>query len=768
MRKGEIETNIARPMNVFVMILAIFLIIGGYSIVSVSDGVASRSGDELPTREEEIVPDFDIQYMIEPDIDPLSPLYNEKWSKIPPGASVEIWVVVMNMGEKNDTYEILLSGPSADTGWEYYFKEEGGTGSTVNLTSPRIRDEFGGISFKTFIVEVQCPIDGGKGWNIPLEVSMVSENSRSAYGPDGLSDTDRLFFIVGEISYLHISPPWKRIYYTDPGEWIDITVPFTNLGNKDEITIDIIIEEGDHWRTSYRDFENIYTRSKHLLDLEWTRSVIDVHQGETVFKNISVRTPPLWAGEDDVFQFRIFAYIVGAPLFYMSDIVTIIVNKLTKLQVEIEDIHGILMKQGSFTTVDLNINNTYYSEDIIRDIYLLETAGFYIDVFDDHLLPLNRIAIPERSSVKFHLNISMDNFLEPGEYRRTLIIDALFFGKICMNITIVVPEKNLLRMLPTDPIVNERIEIGPGGEKKIVLGLRNEGNIIDTFSIEMLRSLGKRELGNTTPIENGWKCDNEWISQAMEPPNFLELDHIKGPVNTSRFDRDVGYILPLEPKQNDMQYSIAPGETLWFGFSISAPARSETEIVEPYPVKFVVENGEKGYITVIDRVLEVRYPDLEFKGMPVLRSKDGDLINSASPGEKVFFEVNISNEGEWYSERALVRIYDGEKSILDIRIKPLAPGDRVVLKGNFTVSSGTDAIQFEIDPGNDIVESNDQFMEGSGKYANRIEFPLIVQPEIDEKPSLGWWFMFFSLILIILILLTMCGGALYIRKRDGR
>ncbi|MGA1848413.1 MAG: hypothetical protein ACMUHB_03645 [Thermoplasmatota archaeon] len=765
---GGFGTSTVRHMNSFALILTIFLILGGASIVPVSGDDATLTGDEGPTREEEVVPDFDVQFMIEPDDDPLSPFTNQKWSKIHPGSEIDYWVMISNMGPRNDTFHLHLSPPDHDRGWEWFFVKTKNLSIEIDLLSPGIRDDIGGISFKTFVVKVQCPVDASRDPRIPLKVTAVSEMSLEDHGPTGIVDSDEIHLVVGDSYIPRIPLTGQRIYYTDPGEWITIPLFLTNLGNKDVINVEMTIDEDDFWRTSYRDYENIYFREVHFLEFNWTTRSVSIPQGQTINSEIKVRTNPHWMGEDDVFRFRVYGRVNNFSIDAKSDIITIIINKWTNLEPYLPGGNDIEVPTGVSRTVDLIINNTYHSGDVILDIFMLEPDGIDLHVVDTHFRSLNRKEVYGHSYVRFYLNLSTREFLPPGEYRRTLIIDSMYFGRIHQNITISVPDHHLLRILPTDPVLDETIELGPEGEKRITLGVRNEGNSVDDFTLEVLKSLGKGVLGDTTPVDKGWNCEMEWVSWSMEPPNFLELQGPEGPVKTYMFDPDVGYLISHDTDPEDLRYYIAPGETLWFCFSVRAPEQTGTLLIDPYPVKFILDPGEDGNVTVLDRVLEVKYPDLEFKGMLILRNEEGGQITGARPGERVFFEVNVSNEGIWYSQRAWVRIRDGEITILDIWVKPLAPGDWVILRGNFTACNGIERILFEMDPENDIVESDDQFMEGSSKHANLIGAPLIVETDNNEGISRLWPVIVISVILSVVILLTASGGVLYIRRRDRR
>jgi hypothetical protein len=101
----------------------------------------------------------------------------------------------------------------------------------------------------------------------------------------------------------------------------------------------------------------------------------------------------------------------------------------------------------------------------------------------------------------------------------------------------------------------------------------------------------------------------------------------------------------------------------------------------------------------------------------------------------------------------------------EIPIKPLAPGGKTVLNCHFTAKTGMYGIELMLDPENLVIESDDQFMEGSYEDANIIRVPLSVQDEGDRDgvPFVVLWLP----ILLMLIVLVVLASFFHLRKKSS-
>jgi hypothetical protein len=250
------------------------------------DGDIAVSGEEEPTRMYEIdmdlVPNFDIQFMIEPDDDPLSELYQRKWSRMAPGSEAIQWISISNMGPINDTYTIRLEEPNRETGWNWYFYDSRSLEMDIHLTSAQIRDQIGkgNASFKTFRIKIEAPIDASRATQPTVRISGISDSLFNDVTERAYEDDDEMTITIWDYHYLRLKPEYPNIYYVDSGEDVTIELPLTNLGNKDLITVDLMVIEDDFWMTGYRHFEQMYTSNYYRLHYNWTKRTVEIPQGK--------------------------------------------------------------------------------------------------------------------------------------------------------------------------------------------------------------------------------------------------------------------------------------------------------------------------------------------------------------------------------------------------------------------------------------------------------------------------------------------------------
>jgi len=677
--------------------------------------------------------------------------------------------MITNMGPLNDTYQIKLEDPPREAGWDWFFYDSRERERSVTLTSPHIRDLVGGRSFKAFRVMVQCPIDAWR--DEVFRVSAISENLFSDVRAEVYEDSDEMILMAGHSSggfYPRISP---SIYYVDPGEWIKISIPLTNLGNKDVIDIDLKILEDNFFFASPRYFEEIYVPNYYLLDFNWTERNVKVYQGQTLYQEVMVRTNPLWSGEDHIFQFKIYASIRGYSYWVLSNTVTLIVNKYTTLKAQVNRGEDINITPEEEKHVNLSISNSGWSEDVIKDIYLLEPDGVKLTSynrtgnisyrFDVH----GEYTFDEDGefTTLIDLGFKLERFFNPGEITRQLFIRPMYDDPIILNITLNILEKIELKILPLDTYFSDIVQIGPGEEKTVTFGVRNEGNSVRTLTMDIWRAVMREGELKITSHSDGWSASMEWISQVKEPSYMFKIDLENLPLNPSDIMEDAGYLISEEMAVYEIPIVIESGETVWVGYRIRNPGADDSNLIPPYPMKVFIYSETKMILAERDLVMEVKYPDLDFTDALSLTDEFGNGLINVKSGQRIFFKVNVTNKGDWYSNRTLVTLIANDEVIDRLWIMPLLPGQNTVLKGNFTVDRNYDGIELVIDPNNDLIELDDQYMEGSEPNANTVRAPLSVKENNNNSA------LVISIILFLTLAVILAGisAFIYFRMRKS-
>jgi hypothetical protein len=734
------------------------ILVGSSSADPSSETILERTG---PENRSGIVPDFDVQFILDPETDPLAPWYKQKMAHLEPGTIGRYWILISNLGDHEDTYLINLSGPLPETGTNWYFLWGDELTKELTLTSAEIRDQEGGKSFTVIPMQVVIASYYNKDDLFSIKVSAVSQRDQVLYENDAPVDSDTLVIFISHVDYLSLKG-WKQtIFHVDPGEWITLPLTVSNLGNKDIINITCMIDEDDLWRSTYRDFEEIYHIKTQVLEYGWTYAELSVKQGQKVPKNISVRVPLDYVGGDEVFQFRVFGRIDGTYYWSVSEIVTLIVDRYTELKASLGGEGPYLIKPGEKKWIDLNISNTFYNEDTIEGIALVDPKGIEMAVFNKTRGPFTAIEVPGKKTVTIPLEFLVGEHYPPGPVDLRLAVRARYHDPMILNFTLDVEEKSIMEILPTDPLISGVIEVYPGLDKKIVLGLRNDGNSKDIVNLGFSRD----GPSNRSSHDDDWSFRTEWISQVREPARIIEMEPNNYPVDTSEFIDDLGYSFPDVRANGLLSLVIDPDETVWVCLDVVYPNGDGRHMLHRYQSRAVLSSTEGGILDEFQMIFEPRYPDLVFDDMLVLTDPDGKGIDSVKEGGKLFFSINVTNVGQAFSDRTLVRVVSEDMDVGEIPIKPLAPGGKTVLNCHFTAKTGMYGIELMLDPENLVIESDDQFMEGSYEDANIIRVPLSVQDEGDRDgvPFVVLWLP----ILLMLIVLVVLASFFHLRKKSS-
>ena len=722
-----------------------------YAIAEGNARSIENAEGENPTPGSGVEKNLDIQFMIEPSSDPLDPLFGEKWSHLEPGNSVDFWVIIANIGPENDTYEIELKEPLIDSGWDWYIKETGERSMEVNLTSVHQRDLYGGVSFTTMIVHVSSPIDARKDSDLEVRITAESKVHSDGGDPEKYSDSDEIHIILGHGDGIDLSPNHPTLFYSRPGEWLSVPLSLTNLGNKDVLTVEVFVEMNNFWITSIRKYENLYKRYEPFLEFNWTYLKVDILQGRSVQKDLSFRLPYEWTGEDDVYQFRYIGRVVGAPSYMMySDVITVIGEKYSSLSLEGNHTDPIKISPGEKLEYNLTVNNSGWSEDILEDIYLLDNEGVDFRALNETGKDLYRMEIPERSSRNIGLEFEVPLDTPPGSMDLQVIIDPFHSDPITVNLTLVVREKMGLELIVPGTISGGTLNTGPGEEIGVTFGIFNSGNTPRECHLDILKILYSGETLAASSLDRGWSAKPEWVSQSSEPWYFQPLSTGEGAIDTSHFDNHKGY---LYRSGTDFSRPIAiePRETVWIRYIISSPDGKGSDIVPPYRMGAFLQDGGTEFPDPFEFNVEVLYPDLNFHGDVNLYDEDGSPINETEKGSRIRFSVNITNSGSWISKATFLVIQSKRRDFFRTPVDSLCPGEMIRIEGNFSADETTTGYKIELDPDNMVIESDDQFMEGSFEDAN-IGYSRIEVRDDDDSSSYLFPYLVLILILISLIL----------------
>ncbi len=356
-----------------VIIISILLIVPSSIILRatvgspVSDCPPTRSGED--ENDNITVPDFDVQFMIDPSIDPLDPLFGEKWVVIESGMIAVYWVLISNLGPVNDTYHIELDEPPADTGWGWYFKNTGLLTADVELTSPSIRDAIGGKSFTTMIVRIVSPIDPRHLTQIPIGITAKSTGLNENHDMNDIFDRDEMIIVSGCSRTFAPYETHETLYFVNPGEWVNLSY-FLYNPTSIFLNFTVNVDVNDFWRTNFRYWEDLYIPMESRLEFSWNEKNISVPSDVNFQLNLSFRLSDDWKivtkipftdhylyDEGEVFQFRLIFRLDPYPISpsfrdFFSEVITVIVRTNSSTSTEIDD------QENENNTEPLPENNT--------------------------------------------------------------------------------------------------------------------------------------------------------------------------------------------------------------------------------------------------------------------------------------------------------------------------------------------------------------------------------------------------------------------------
>lgn len=260
---------------------------------------------------------------------------------------------------------------------------------------------------------------------------------------------------------------------------------------------------------------------------------------------------------------------------------------------------------------------------------------------------------------------------------------------------------------------------------------------------------------NWSSHDDDWSFRTEWISQVREPAKIIELERYNSSVDTSVFMDDLGYSFPDVRVNEILSLVVDPDETVWVCVDVVYPNGDGRHMLHRYQSRAVLSSADGGILDEFHMVFEPRYPDLVFEGMLAFTDPDGIKTSSVKDGANIIFSVNVTNIGQAFSDRTRLSVVSEDREVIEILIKPLAPGEKIVLTGQFTAKDGMDGIELRLDPENEVIESDDQFMEGSYDDANIERAPLSVEVDSDrDYDPLVLLPMFILMMLLSLVVLV--------------
>jgi len=695
--------------------------------------------------------EFDLFYLKQVDTDPLSPLNGKKWDKINPGAEGLYTISLLNKGNLNDTYELSLSQPPLNAGWNWYFVETGTLNSSAYLTAPELADVFGGISGQTFTVKVECPIDSTKDTQIPILVTGVSSLSKIS-DIEEVKKKDELILVVGEHNELQLKIE-DSTKYVDPNGTVEFYLLITNLGNKDVINVVLSVEgKISGWEVRYPE------------------EPIPVYQGQTKTVPIRVKAPG-YARANSKLVLNVIGVIEGATNFRSAAPLTVIVNHVFDFDAVTIEKTGVAVDPGSTVWFTMQISNLGNGEDMI-------TPSAYEILLDWNLTFYNKEGFQKYEvPIDYNSNIFLMGRLKVPENTRTgpYVVGVNLTGQgssRVIYIKVYVNQTFDLHVTSSENENNITTNIRPDQEKPFIIKVANKGNGFETITLR-LGATYDHTNDQMAVLYDGW--EGKFVAVANTPDfttNIRPYD-FREPIVVSNLQSDVYYTPNFTAAQasgtnldeiREIVLILDKGMTAWVHLTLKAPAFEVTSNtgtgIEVAGSGIGPADWDKTHITLF-----VLFPDLEFVGKIEFSGGTSDSYD-AMVGDVVTIIVRIINSGDIPAENVDVQLLiDGiEKKVSTLRTVKNDTEDVKTVIFSWVAEAGEHDVKVVIDPDNTVIERLDQFNRGGEGNNNEITAKVNVEGSFLVKELVNDYPIVSTLLIILLAIVVLVGAALLMKN----
>jgi len=695
--------------------------------------------------------DFELSYLKQPSVDPLDPLVGKKWDKINPGGEVIYTVSILNKGNLNDTYEVSLNPPPADTGWNWTFIETSSLKARIDLAAPIFREVTGATSGTTLNVKVKCPIDARKDTQLPVVVRGISVLSGQS-DIEEITKTDEITMVVGEHNELEVRID-ESTKYVDPNGTVEFMVSITNLGNKDVINVKLsVYPKAAGWDVRYPD------------------DPIPVFHGQTKKVAVTIKAPG-YARANSKLVLNVEGVIVDATNFVSTAPLTVIVNHVYDFDADVIEKEGVAVDPGTSVYFNIQISNLGNGDDLIKptayEIMLDWNLTFFNqEGYQKYEVPLEykatyfllgRIKVPEDTRTqRYVVGVNLT-----GGGSTKVVYIAIFVNQTFDLRVTSEEEYNMV----------EEVYLQPNQEKPFIIKVANYGNGRENVVLKLGQDYDP-ETDAMTGLYQGWEgkfvavANTPDFTQNIRPYDFREI------IPVSNIGADVYYTPNYTvaggsaDELREITLQLDKGMVAWVHMTLKAPENEVGGQANPVIVSGRGIGGEVDWNAVTFNVT-VLFPDLEF--VDRIRFSGGSAGGSydAVVGDVVTIQVNIKNSGDIPAENVDVQLLiDGvEKKVTTLRTIKNISGDEKTVIFSWVAESGEHEVKVVIDPENTVIESRDQFQHGGQgdnnviKRTINVEGGNLVVEVVNEYPVVS------TLLIMLLLVVILVGVAIYLKSK---
>ncbi|MEA3557831.1 MAG: hypothetical protein U9R75_01105, partial [Candidatus Thermoplasmatota archaeon] len=395
------------------------------------------------------------------DTDPLSDYNGNKWDKINPGAEGLYTMSINNKGDLNDTYEMTLSYPPRDAGWDWYFIETESLTANVSLTAPPLADQFGGITGQALTVKVECPIEAIANTRIPILLKGTSVLSKTS-NMEEITKKDELIMVVGsEMDFEMGATQTEMLMLPEDNGTMDFEIILTNTGNT-----------GMYILISAQGIPS-------GLDVKFSKDPIKLNYSSTVLFPVRVCFPEyLLYDQGDVISLKFFGITEG-PRKNIS--VNITIGRWADLDVEYIGPDPIIIKPGESGNGTVRITNLGNAPEWINASLEGER--------DSLSLSLSTVEQTSIIQARDHLDIEVTAHAhqDAGSSIGTIYLNITseISSPVSIPIDVEVVHLHNVSMRLVDGSVKLTDTISPGDARKYVIVIENHGNGPENLDLDI-------------------------------------------------------------------------------------------------------------------------------------------------------------------------------------------------------------------------------------------------------------------------------------------
>ncbi|MGA1848286.1 MAG: CARDB domain-containing protein [Thermoplasmatota archaeon] len=688
------------------------------------------------------------------DTDPLSPLKDMKWDKINPGEFGLHTISVQNKGNVNDTYDLSLSTPPADTGWNWYFLETGTLNATVHLTAAWLEGAFGGISGTTYTLRVECPAEATKDTRVPIVMK-----ARSSYidhpvvgNQEGMEGGDELVIVVNGAPGLRLWADSEE-YWVDPfsDERLDIPVFVENTGNYDVMNVLFSIEgKVSGWEVRYPE------------------QPVPVLKDQVKIVTFTVYSPQWARATDGDLRLNILAVIEGGPNFRGPNI-TVRFLERSGLLIGLDLPVNLGIDPGDFLEAQIRMLNTGNVNDTIHVTDIKADDDLEVSLRMEDGSQASSFGLPAGGEVeRLDIRVKAEADALMRERFVTIELYSVKVGPRTVRFSVNVTGQHgaSITGLGGESLISD--SVSEGQEKRYMLEVSNLGNLQEM--IEVRACMEYLDLyGIFKELEDGWEAGISGISPTGEPTGALEerpmspyyLPSLPGDALTVFMDRNGTPVL-----MERILINMGPFSKVYVELTIGTASSGGTLLLEKTTVDVVAIPG--AMTDDFDRhrfIMDVDYPDIafgRFHGFLI----DGDPMTSDPlEGEEFTVAAEVINNGTIPSGQARVSLYVDGLDMGSVTLPPLSPGGSFDINFDISLDAGSHRMRLVIDPDNDVHEYRDQFMENGYIDNNQKVLDIEVREEESSKTLLVVAIILTGLICLLLVILSV-RALLHFRDRS--